>query len=58
MKALRVALLRFFSFFKREQQEQELNNELETHLQLQIDDNLALGTTFDFAASARNNPSQ
>src|SRR5262249_22801716 len=37
------ALLRFFSFFKREQQELELNNELETHLQLQIDDNLVRG---------------
>ena len=43
MKTLRVALLRFLSFFKRDQQELELNNELETHLQLQIDDNLAHG---------------
>src|SRR5262249_58338930 len=43
MKTLRAALLRFFSFCKRNEQELELNNELETHLQLQIDDNLAHG---------------
>src|SRR5437763_13141261 len=43
MKTLRAALLRFFSLFKREQQELELDNELDTHLQFQIDENLAHG---------------
>lgn len=45
MKTLRAALLRFLSLFKRDQQELELSNEFETHLQFEIDDNLARGMT-------------
>src|SRR6266481_3223401 len=45
MKKLREFILRFGGLFNKQRKDRELDEEIESHLQLQIEDNLRLGMT-------------
>src|SRR5262245_28311473 len=45
MKRLREWILRIGGLFNKQRKDQELDEEIESHLQLHIDDNLRLGMT-------------
>jgi|HubBroStandDraft_1064217.scaffolds.fasta_scaffold10172_2 predicted permease len=45
MKTLRAMLIRFVSLFTRSQHDRDLDAELESHLQMHVDDNLRAGMT-------------
>src|SRR5215469_16214308 len=45
MTTLRELMVRFGGLFKKQRTDRELSEELESHLQLHIDDNLQLGMT-------------
>src|SRR5262245_60411979 len=52
MRRLRVLISRLSGLFSKERRERELAEELESHLQLHIDDNLRLGMTSEQARRA------
>src|SRR5262245_30947107 len=45
MRQLRAMLVRLLALFGQDRRDRELNDELESHLQLEIDDNLRAGMT-------------
>src|SRR5882762_8272408 len=45
MKRLRASILRFGGLFNKQRKDQELDDEIESHLQMHIDDNLRSGMT-------------
>src|SRR5262245_6573539 len=49
MRKLRELILRFGGLFNRQRKDRELDEEIESHLQLHIEDNLRLGMTADEA---------
>src|SRR5437867_12021621 len=49
MRRLRELILRLGGLFNKERKERELDDEIESHLQLHIEDNLRLGMTPDEA---------
>ena len=49
MRRLRVWMFRLLGLFRTERQEQELGDEMESHLQMHIDDNLSSGMTAEQA---------
>ena len=49
MRALRAWLLRFVGLFGRNRIDREISDEIETHLQMQIEDNLRSGMGLDQA---------
>src|SRR5262245_54756604 len=49
MSRLREWILRFSGLFNRQRKDRELDEEIESHLQLHIDDNLRLGMTLEAA---------
>ena len=52
MRALRAWLLRFAGLFSRDRRERELNDEIESHLALHIEDNIRAGMTLAEARRA------
>jgi len=49
MKRLRVSILRLAGLFAKEQRDQEFANEIDSHLQMHIEDNLRPGMTYEQA---------
>ena len=49
MRALRALIVRAFAMFSRERREQDFADEIESHLQMHIDDNLRLGMSPEMA---------
>src|SRR3989441_12504427 len=49
MRKLRELFLRFGGLFNKQRRDRELEDEIESHLQLHIDDNLRLGMTLEEA---------
>src|SRR5881409_1135472 len=49
MRRLREWILRFGGFFNKQRKDRELDDEIESHLQMHIEDNLRLGMTPDEA---------
>ena len=50
MRKLRALILRFAGLFNKQRKDRELDEEIEGHLQLHIEDNLRLGMTSEEAA--------
>src|SRR5438045_3527968 len=49
MRKLRALILRFAGLFNTQRKDRELDDEIESHLQMQIDDNLRSGLTSEEA---------
>src|SRR5256885_1722816 len=49
MRRLRKWIVRFGGLFNKQQKDRELEDEIESHLQLHIEDNVRLGMTFEEA---------
>ena len=49
MRRLRKWIVRFGGLFNKQQKDRELEDEIESHLQLHIEDNLRLGMTLEEA---------
>lgn len=45
MRKIRTWILRFGGLFNRQSKDRELNDEIESHLQMHMEDNLRLGMT-------------